>query len=265
MWQLEPTESSACGGSGIAHVTSDSALGWRMAIDTAGPASKGRGSAIPVGKVPVAMRRLTRNVEIEAIIQSTIDDEYVEDGAHDLIARVVECDIGDKLEPKDFQDDDGRVLSLFIDSDGKETAVDDIRGGPLCPSEVKKARREEIGYVLKRRVYRPARRSQCLDRTGRPPVATGWSDTNKGDAQQPNYRSRLVAKQFRRLGRDGREALFAATPPSECLRLVASIGVHMETDRRRMKGDGPIEFMILDVKRALLRAGPSGGLHHDAP
>ena len=45
---------------------------------------------------------------------------------------------------------------------------------------------------------------------------------NKGDAENPEYRSRLVAKEIKK---DNRDDLFAATPPLEALKLL--IGMAM--------------------------------------
>ena len=58
---------------------------------------------------------------------------------------------------------------------------------------------------------------ECHSATGKSPIWTRWIDINKGDATKVNYRSRLVAKEFKV---DVRPDLFAATPPTECLRLL---------------------------------------------
>ena len=46
-------------------------------------------------------------------------------------------------------------------------------------------------------------------------IGTRWVDVNKGDAADPNYRSRLVGREFN-VGRD--DALYGATPPLEALK-----------------------------------------------
>ena len=66
----------------------------------------------------------------------------------------------------------------------------DARGGWLDPVLVQTARKEEMDYVRRHKVYERAPRSECFARTGRPPVKTGWADTNKGTEQAPNIRSR---------------------------------------------------------------------------
>ena len=46
-----------------------------------------------------------------------------------------------------------------------------------------------------------------------------WIDTNKGDTANPNSRSRLVGREFNTYRDD---AIYAATPPLEALRLIIS-------------------------------------------
>ena len=53
-------------------------------------------------------------------------------------------------------------------------------------------------------------------------MGTGWVDINKGDDEDPDYRSRFVAKEIKR---DTREDLFAATPPLEAIKLLFSLAV----------------------------------------
>ena len=52
---------------------------------------------------------------------------------------------------------------------------------------------------------------------GEAPIHVRWVDINKGDSANPNYRSRLVAKEFKT---DMQPDLYAATPPAECLRML---------------------------------------------
>ena len=61
--------------------------------------------------------------------------------------------------------------------------------------------------------------SEAFRVTGRAPVSVRWVDTNKGDDECPEIRSRLVARQIRAAGED---PMFAPTPPLEALRTVLS-------------------------------------------
>ena len=53
---------------------------------------------------------------------------------------------------------------------------------------------------------------QCWKETSKGPIGTRWVDVNKGDDKSPEYRSRMVAKEFNDIKR---EDIFAATPPLE--------------------------------------------------
>ena len=75
------------------------------------------------------------------------------------------------------------------------------------------------------------------------PIAVRWVDINKGDTTNPKYRSRLVAKEF---NTGVNQNLYAATPPSECLRLMLSL-----LASSREKGT---TLMYADVSRAYFYA-----------
>ena len=68
-------------------------------------------------------------------------------------------------------------------------------------------------------------------------------DINKGDSANPNYRSRLVAKEF---NTGIKPELYAATPPSECFRLMLSL-------LAGGRGRG-MKLMYADVSRAYFYA-----------
>ena len=107
---------------------------------------------------------------------------------------------------------------------------------------VRKARTEEMQYFRDMRVYEKVPIEECISATGRKPIAVRWVDINKGDSTQPNYRSRLVAKEFR--GKDENPDWFAATPPSECLKLLLS----------KMASRKSYKLLYADVSRAYFYA-----------
>ena len=72
-------------------------------------------------------------------------------------------------------------------------------------------------YFADKGVGELVRTTTCWNKTGKAPVTVRWIDHDKGDV----YRSRLVARQFR--GEE--EAIFAATPPLEVLKLILSLAV----------------------------------------
>jgi hypothetical protein len=99
---------------------------------------------------------------------------------------------------------------------------DDITGEPLSWEGVVNARKEEMEEFRKHKVYKKVPIKQCWDETGKGPIGVRWIDINKGDADNPEYRSRLVAKEIKK---DTREDLFAATPPLEAKKMLFSLAV----------------------------------------
>ena len=66
----------------------------------------------------------------------------------------------------------------------------------------------------------------CINAEDGKLIDVRWIDTNKGDTANPNHRSRVVGREFNTYRDD---ALYAATPPLEALRLIIS---HAATIRR---------------------------------
>ena len=79
------------------------------------------------------------------------------------------------------------------------------------------ARQEEIEYFRDKKVYVRVPRAQCWARTGKAPIKVKRVDVNKGDEEHPNYRSRLVAMEFKK---GVNTEWFAGTPPLEGLRIL---------------------------------------------
>lgn len=94
--------------------------------------------------------------------------------------------------------------------------------------------------------------SECMEETGSPPLKGRWIDINKGDARNPKYRSRWVAKQFRGLDSD---EWFAATPPIESLRMVLSDAMAVpDGDVNFVDQADPKVLRFTDVSRAFFYA-----------
>lgn len=91
-------------------------------------------------------------------------------------------------------------------------------------------------------VYETASRRRCRDVTGKNPIQVRWIDTHKqGDIIQ-KFRSRLVAKDFKK---EADPELDTTTPPIDALRLLislAAIGYSRRGSRRTL--------MVDDVARA---------------
>ena len=94
----------------------------------------------------------------------------------------------------------------------------DIMCAPLDPAKVTAARKLEIQYADKKPAWEKIKRSLAKGRGWRI-VKFRWIDITKGGDANPNYRSRMVGKEF---NNGELEGLVAATPPIEALRLILS-------------------------------------------
>ncbi len=125
--------------------------------------------------------------------------------------------------------------------------VDDISGKSLNRAEVIQARLLEMRFFKRLNVYTKVPREPWTKT-----ITTKWLDVNKGDAQNPNIRSRLVGRE---LNLSKRDDLFAGTPPLESLRYIVS---------RCASTRGNL-IMAIDVKRAYFYAPATRDLYIEIP
>ena len=79
-------------------------------------------------------------------------------------------------------------------------------------------------------------------------------DVNKGDDEDPNYRSRLVAKDFTR---KGDSSIFASTPPLEALRtilMMATTTLLWAPKWVCVEGPHRVQISFIDISRAYFHA-----------
>lgn len=127
---------------------------------------------------------------------------------------------------------------------------DDITGVSLNPKLVHEARLKELEEFRQKSVYKKVPLTRCFDKTGRPPISVRWVDINKGDDANPNYRSRLVARQMEKSG--DLVDLFAATPPLEAKKMLFSMAATEHRDRQGRSV--PLQLSFVDVVRAYFNA-----------
>ena len=72
---------------------------------------------------------------------------------------------------------------------------DDNKGGWLDLEQCVKARREEVEYIPRHKMYSRVSREVCLRETGRAPIKTGCAETDKGQPGKADVRARRVAKE----------------------------------------------------------------------
>ncbi len=104
-------------------------------------------------------------------------------------------------EPDEEEDEMKKYRELYQESD----FIDDISSAALEKDLAIRARMTEMSFFKKLGVYTKEPRQIWMK-----VITTRWIDTNKGDRDHPDYRSRMVGREINRGKRDD---LVAATPP----------------------------------------------------
>jgi len=129
--------------------------------------------------------------------------------------------------------------------------VDSVTGQPLDSALVEEARALELKYFGDQRVWEKRPYAEAMAKQGKKPITVKWIDTNKGDEDNPNYRSRLVAREIRRRGEN---PIFAPTPPLESLRTILSLAAtDMEGQPKHVrdpKSELRTQVSFIDISRA---------------
>ena len=119
------------------------------------------------------------------------------------------------------------------------------------------ARLEELRYFKKMGVHEECDIEECW--RNKNPIKTRWVDTNKTDNEHdPNYRSRLVAKEYRT---SDKPELYSGTPPLELMRMLISKvadGQHCKqrwcSEYFNRHRDQDITLLYTDISRAYFDA-----------
>ena len=125
-------------------------------------------------------------------------------------------------------------------------AWDDLTGMRLQADKVIEARSKEMKYVRDMKAWEKIPRSLAQAK-GWNIIKTRWIDINKGDDDNPMYRSRLVGNEFNNESKDG---IFVGTPPLEGLRNIVR-------EAATLRGGEDTRFKIImvdDVSRAFFEA-----------
>ena len=112
---------------------------------------------------------------------------------------------------------------------------DDLAQQPLRDDLVRDARAKELEFFCSNGVWTKVPRQRSYDRIGKAPISVRWVDVNKGDEYEPNYRSRLVARQLKATDFSG-TSYFAPAPPLEALRTVISLAMTTSGKHRPHSG-----------------------------
>ena len=169
----------------------------------------------------------------------------------------VDCGTTDEEREDDGSDAQVYIVDgmAFKIDNGEGPFFDDLTSQPLPTQLVKAARRKELDYFEGKQVWKRMTISEAWRITGRAPISVRWVDVNKADDQEPEIRSRLVARQMRG---PGEEPLFAPTPPLEALRTVlswAATDIVGEAPKcRDPESPDRVQISLIDVSRAYFNA-----------
>ena len=146
----------------------------------------------------------------------------------------------------------GLMMKMPINDEFDEdawVAWDDLKMTEMDPGKVKEARDEEMKFLKKEKVYEKCDIKDCINKTGRSPTSVRWVDVNKGTEEKPNYRSRLVARDFKVKG-DDRENIFAAMPPLEAKAILMAAAACRWRRWQAGKEKDLWKLLFVDVKKA---------------
>ena len=102
---------------------------------------------------------------------------------------------------------------------------DDLTGQVLKDTLVAKARAVELDYFNSKGVCRKMPRRSAKATTGKSILTVRWVDVNQGDEQNPNYRSRVVARHLKAHDHSGASFFAPAPPPLEAFRTALSLAM----------------------------------------
>ena len=145
----------------------------------------------------------------------------------------------------------GPVPEEAIHLEEENFYTDDTTGAYLETPLVEAARKEELDWVKKQGTYKVVSMDECWKETGKPPVTLKWIDINKGDEENPRYRSRLVAREIKKKGQRvlPDHQLFSSMPPLEAMKILGSKMVTVKVSKPRRK---PLKLKLYDISRAHL-------------
>ena len=167
-------------------------------------------------------------------------------------ARLLQPLYRDAITGEELSGEDAEAAEKVFNLKGNVNVFkDSVTGQPLEPTLVTAARKLEMEYFESKQVWERRPRAEALAKTGKAPISVRWIDTNKGDDETPNYRSRLVAREIRRRGEN---PIFAPTPPLESLRTVVSLAATnvkgMPQHIRDHKSPRRTQLPFIDISRA---------------
>ena len=172
---------------------------------------------------------------------------------------------GDDIMDADTSLVEDRVMAVTTSGDHDEHGFIELEDddAEASPEEILEARMEELRFIDREGVWKPAAASEARAASGRPPVATRWViNVKRGDAGERIVRARLVAEDFRpRVGIKGRSVsdmvtAFPSMPPVEVVRVLLAHAASLQPPPglARPETDDGVVVMVVDRRKAHIHA-----------
>jgi len=196
-------------------------------------------------------QEMTRR-QLSSVVQGSKekDEVHEDEGGNDLIGP----------RPQDGREILRKEVNKWAEELVGGTAWDDVSGAQLEPGKVREARAEGMQFFRELNAYTKCPRSKIAEVGGKL-IDVRWIDVNKGDYEDPVYRSRLVGREYNTHKDD---SLYAATPPLEALRIIISNAATIERGGERGR-ERRRELMVNDVSRAYFYAPATRDIFIELP
>ena len=158
-----------------------------------------------------------------------------------------------------FKYADGREVSLSLDANFKPQYKDEYTCEVLPQESTKDAMLDELAYFCKV-VFEGVTTEEAMQDTEGKIVGCRWVNCNKGDAEQPDVRCRLVAQEVNHGDASPNDSFYAATPPLEAKRLLFS---QWATEQKR--GGRRLKISCVDIRKAYFNGTPKRSLYVRLP
>ena len=113
------------------------------------------------------------------------------DGDTDMVCKL---DVCDELDETHFVE--------MSENDFESNYADEVTKVTLQRDDVAKASMEEMKLCENFNAFEKVTNNNCVSKTGRKAISCRWRDTNKGDNERVEVRSRSVAREIKQEGTD---------------------------------------------------------------
>ena len=151
----------------------------------------------------------------------------------------------------------GSVTIIYSESNFRERYLDEYTGEILPPHLIREAIIDELDY-FNDKVWTLSSKEEMEKIPDYILVRSRWALCNKGDAESPDVRARLVSCE---LNKDGKQDAFAAsTPPLEGKKIL--FAKYAQSKDRKGK---PMRLSFVDIRKAYFNGIPERAIYMMVP